>query len=218
MRAAVHTAPVSTADAPAADAPTAAPAARERALDVALELFGARGYRGTPIALVAQRAGLSQSGLLHHFPTKAALLTAALAHRDARTTPVVVGREQPVGWAALEGLERLVAANARDRAWVELFVTISAEAVDPAHPAHAWAREHYAGITSWVAEALRAGVAAGEVSPEADVDALTAATVAVLDGLQVQWLLSGEAEGTAMLAGFRAFAASLRARWGVPGA
>ncbi|MCI2239933.1 TetR/AcrR family transcriptional regulator [Paenibacillus sp. TRM 82003] len=203
----------------AATAPSTAavPAARERALDVALELFGARGYRGTSIALVAQRAGLSQSGLLHHFPTKAALLTAALAHRDARTTPVIVGREEPVGWAAFEGLERLVVANARDREWVELFVTISAEAVDPAHPAHEWAREHYAGITSWIAAALRAGVDAGEVSPEADVDAITAATVAVLDGLQVQWLHSGEPEGTAMVAGFRAFSESLRARWGTAG-
>ncbi|WP_337059323.1 TetR/AcrR family transcriptional regulator [Kineococcus sp. G2] len=198
-------------------APTTPAAARERALDVALELFGARGYRGTAIALVAQRAGLSQSGLLHHFPTKAALLTAALAHRDARTTPVLVGREEPVGWAAFEGLQRLVAANARDRAWVELFVTISAEAVDPAHPAHEWARDHYAGITAWINAALRAGVAAGEVSPEADVDAITAATVAVMDGLQVQWLHSGAAEGTAMVAGFRAFAESMRARWGTAG-
>ncbi|WP_432482740.1 TetR/AcrR family transcriptional regulator [Kineococcus esterisolvens] len=198
-------------------APTASAAARERVLDVALELFGARGYRGTSIALVAQRAGLSQSGLLHHFPTKAALLTAALAHRDARTTPVVVGRGEPVGWTAFEGLERLVAANAHDREWVELFVTISAEAVDPSHPAHRWAREHYAGISSWIAAALRAGVDAGEVSPEADVDALTAATVAVLDGLQLQWLHSGEPEGSAMVAGFRAFSESLRARWGTTG-
>jgi AcrR family transcriptional regulator len=39
-----------------------------------------RGYRGTTTNDVARRAGVSYGALLHHYPTKADLLSAAVAH------------------------------------------------------------------------------------------------------------------------------------------
>ena len=46
-----------------------------------------RGYRGTTTTAVARRAGVSHGALLHHFPAKVDLLTAAVAHLfDQRTT------------------------------------------------------------------------------------------------------------------------------------
>src|SRR3954469_10927661 len=39
-----------------------------------------RGYRGTTTQDVARRAGTSYGALLHHFPTKADLLCAAVGH------------------------------------------------------------------------------------------------------------------------------------------
>ena len=39
-----------------------------------------RGYRGTTTSDVARRAGVSYGALLHHYPTKADLLCAAVAH------------------------------------------------------------------------------------------------------------------------------------------
>ena len=43
--------------------------ARAKILAIAFELMAEKGYRGTSIAQVAARAGISQSGLLHHFPS-----------------------------------------------------------------------------------------------------------------------------------------------------
>src|SRR5580658_9040189 len=56
---------------------------REAILAAARQLFGQRGFRGTSLASIAEAAGLSQPGLLHHFPSKTDLLLAVLASRDA---------------------------------------------------------------------------------------------------------------------------------------
>ena len=49
---------------------------------MAARLFAATGYRGTSLADVAQAAGLSNAGLLHHFPSKEQLLIEVLRRRD----------------------------------------------------------------------------------------------------------------------------------------
>ena len=58
-------------------------ATRDHALDVAARLFAATGFRGTSLADVAHAAGLSNAGLLHHFPSKEQLLVEVLRRRDA---------------------------------------------------------------------------------------------------------------------------------------
>jgi AcrR family transcriptional regulator len=47
---------------------------QERVLLAALECFVERGYHGTTIRQIANRAGVSVPGLYHHFPSKLALL------------------------------------------------------------------------------------------------------------------------------------------------
>ena len=39
-------------------------------LAAARELFATRGYRGTSLAAIAEAAGLSQPGLLHHYRSR----------------------------------------------------------------------------------------------------------------------------------------------------
>lgn len=55
---------------------------RAEIVRAALEVIAERGYRGTSLAAVAERVGLTQQGLLHYFPTKDALLVAVLEERD----------------------------------------------------------------------------------------------------------------------------------------
>ncbi|SPL92724.1 Transcriptional regulator, TetR family [[Actinomadura] parvosata subsp. kistnae] len=57
-------------------------ARRERILATALLEFAEHGYRGASLARIAERAGLSQAGLLHHFRNKELLLIAVLDYRD----------------------------------------------------------------------------------------------------------------------------------------
>lgn len=57
---------------------------RTRLLDAALEVLAERGYAATTTVEVARRAGVSRGAQLHHFPTKAELLAAAVEHLYAR--------------------------------------------------------------------------------------------------------------------------------------
>jgi AcrR family transcriptional regulator len=168
--------------------------ARARVLDVALDLFGSSGFRGTSVAQVAQRAGLSQAGLLHHFPSKVALLTAALEYwEEGEGSRLEVDGVAPLGWAAFDALVELVARNAARPPVVRLFVTLSAEALDPEHPAHAWIVNHYDSLTTWLTAAIEHGSQRGEFRPDTPVATLVRLTIATLDGLQLQWLACGQA-------------------------
>ncbi|MFE1593092.1 TetR/AcrR family transcriptional regulator [Nocardia sp. NPDC058705] len=53
-------------------------------LDAAFDALVEFGFRGTTTSEVAHRAGVSMGALLHHFPTKSELLTAAVSHAFER--------------------------------------------------------------------------------------------------------------------------------------
>ena len=120
---------------------------RDMALDVAARLFGTSGYRGTSLADVAQAAGLSNAGLLHHFPSKQHLLIEVLRRRDevdraafrfAQTT----GTSDETVWDQLDSLVELARTNSERPGMVKLYTTVSGEAIDADHPAHGWLRDH----------------------------------------------------------------------------
>lgn len=185
---------------------------RAKAVAVATELFATAGFKGTSVAAVAARTGLSQSGLLHHFPSKAALLAAVLEERDREDGDFLTGTTTPpLGWAAFDSLTALVARNSTRPHLVGLFVRLAAEGTEPSHPAHSWVQQHYASMRTWLAEAVRTGQERGEIAADAPVETLVRTTIAVIDGLQQQWLL--QPEDVAMAAEFEAFTDTLRARW-----
>ena len=185
---------------------------RAKAVAVATELFATAGFKGTSVAAVAAKTGLSQSGLLHHFPSKAALLAAVLEERDREDGDFLTGTTTPpLGWAAFDSLTALVARNSTRPHLVGLFVRLAAEATEPSHPAHAWVQQHYASMRTWLTEAVRTGQERGEIAAEAPVETLVRTTIAVIDGLQQQWLL--QPEEVAMAAEFEAFTDILRSRW-----
>ncbi len=161
---------------------------RKAILDAALEVFSEGGYRSGSLREIAQRVGISEAGLLHHFPNKGALLEAVLDHRDDRSRDMVP-LESDDGMAMMRGLVRLAAYNASVPGVVELYCTLSAEATSPDHPAHGYFVRRYVytrqnierGFANLDAEGrLRAGV-----TPYRGAVAL----IAMMDGLQVQWLL-----------------------------
>jgi AcrR family transcriptional regulator len=59
-------------------------ATRGRLLEATVECLAERGYPGTTTIEVARRAGLSRGAQLHHFGTKAELVTAAIEHLHGR--------------------------------------------------------------------------------------------------------------------------------------
>lgn len=185
---------------------------REQILTAAAELFAEGGYRATSMVAVAESSGLSQTGLLHHFPSKEALLAGVLERRDEQDL-VAVGHPSSVrGWEALERLVRLVEHNMRREPFVRLFTTMAGEAVEPGHPGHAWLMAHHRAARSLVTTALEQAKADGSCDPEAPVARIADNVVALMDGLQVQWLMAPA--GLDMAGDFSAYVADLRRLWG----
>jgi AcrR family transcriptional regulator len=171
---------------------------------VAREVFATRGFRGASLAVIAERAGLSEPGLLHHFPSKEHVLTAVLEDRDDREidrTRHQVDEEQ-MTWA--DALLDLCRRNAGRPEMVRLFTVLAAESVDPEHPAHDWFVERYRRIRTVLVVNLEQEQRAGRLAPDADLEQLARQIVAMFDGLQLQWLLD---ERVDMVTPFRHFIA-----------
>ena len=180
---------------------------REAILRVAGDHFAAHGYRGASLAQIAQRAGITDAGLLHHFASKEHLLLEVIRRRDEHDIARVEVADRDPG-AFLATLVRLCEENATAPGLVQLFTTMAAESVEPAHPGHAHFRARYRRIRAHGAERLRAAQARGEIRAELDADRLSAQILAMFDGLQLQWL--HDPDEVDMVDLFRDFLARLR--------
>jgi AcrR family transcriptional regulator len=164
---------------------------RLRILSAALSEFAASGYRGASVAAIAARAGISQSGLLHHFPSKELLLAAVIERRniDHRDEYLVAVEEDPeLGF--LTGMVRLMCRAATELDLTRLFTVVIAEATSPAHPAHQWAVDRYDFITDLVSDSLRNAQRTGVLRADFDVATVASTLLATMDGLQLRHVLS----------------------------
>lgn len=162
-------------------------AKREEILEAATTLFGELGYRSASLREISARVGISHPGLLHHFPTKESLLAAVLAHRD-EVDDAAIEADLATGMDYFEALARVVERSAARPGIVELFSTLSAEATSPDHPAHDYFRRRYADLLGRLARELEQRAASGTLrAGTVPVDAART-VVALMDGLQVQWL------------------------------
>jgi AcrR family transcriptional regulator len=157
---------------------------RAEIVRAALEVIAERGYRGASLAAVAERVGLTQQGLLHYFPTKDALLVAVLKERDQWDAV------PDTRWR-VDLLASLVEYNAMRPNIIQTFSALLGESVTDGHPARAYFTERYAQVRENMAAVLRAEY--GEQLPNGLTPERTAPLlVAVMDGLQYQWLLDPE--------------------------
>jgi AcrR family transcriptional regulator len=162
-------------------------ATREEILAAALDHFVRAGYDRTSVREVARDAGVSQAGLLYHFPTKEELFLEVLrwrAERDAPVNPSLV---------SFDVLMNALEVNRREPGLARLYVLMSAESTIEDGPIHEYFRDRYATVVARMAEDLRDAQSRGEVSAAVDADAAASLLVAAADGLQVQWLLNPDA-------------------------
>jgi len=164
---------------------------RARIVETAAERFAARGYHRTPMAEIAADVGLTDGGLLYHFPSKRHLLLAVAEHRFSAIAQ---------WWTDLDGaadldavLAEMVRATERLLAQpglIELFVLMSAEAADVSGPTHVLFAERYRDAVASLSGLFARCAERGELRPGTDCDALARECVAVTDGLQLQWVLA----------------------------
>lgn len=170
---------------------------RRQIIDAATSLIAERGYWGLSVQDVADSCGLTVNGVLHHVGTKDGLLVAVLDHRDhedARVLAEILGVEFPeAGWAPDElvavarerriGLAQMCAAvmarNAVQPEIVRLYSVLEGESLTPDHPAHEYFTRRQRITLDGFARLAPSGV---------DRNALARHLLAVMDGLQLQWL------------------------------
>lgn len=154
-------------------------------LDAALAAYAEAGSRGVSVRDIAQRVGMTDAGVLHHFGSREALLTAVVEARDTAASEAY--SPETVLWRT-----ELLAQNAATPGLVKLFLDIAAASADPDHPGHAFFTERYRGLRLQLAALLAAGPPPTRSDePVTDVDADWAARIllAATDGIQLQWLL-----------------------------
>lgn len=157
----------------------------------ATELFGSVGFHTVSMLDVAAACGISRAGLLHHFPSKEMLLTAVLAERDRADDAVFHwgNPDDTDGRPWLARLIKLVEFNSTRPELIRLFAVLSAEATAAQHPAHEHFVARYHRSRRGSHAAFQRAQAAGLLAEGADPALLSIELIALLDGLQVQWLL-----------------------------
>ena len=152
---------------------------RRTILATALEVFGESGFRGASIREIANRVGMTDTGVLHHFGGKGNLLLEVVKQKEDEDAGAI---DDPF-------LRDLVAKNGRRSGTVRLFTTLSAEATDPEHPAHDHFIARYEKVRAITADRLTKESAEGNIPSTIDPDRAAQLMLAVMDGLQIQWLL-----------------------------
>jgi AcrR family transcriptional regulator len=162
---------------------------REELLDAALQLFSLEGYTGASIARIADIVGISVAGVLHHFPNKVALLMGVLARRDEVNHKVVNGlQREPTLEGFVNGLRQINRSNATAPGVIRAFSMLNAESLVDSHPGWEWFQSRYVTIHGRMRARLDHLVVVGEVRGDVDLDAIIHQILAMMDGLQLQWL------------------------------
>jgi len=165
---------------------------RRRILDVAQDVFGRRGSHGASLREIADLAGMSQAGVLHHFGSKTGLLMAVLEERDqaSRQQADTGATWDEQAQVARSMFERAIA----DRGLTQLFTTVTAESIVPGHPAHDFTVARYRRTAAEFTAALtEAAPDEPDAAPATDLAGVARLVMAAMDGLQLQHLLDPDA-------------------------
>ncbi len=100
---------------------------RQAILRAALGVFGTRGYNSGALAEIAEQAGMTHAGVLHHFGSKEALLVAVLRYRDDADLEGVPEPQIPYGEDFLRHLVHTTEVNMSRPGVVQAYTVLSAE-------------------------------------------------------------------------------------------
>lgn len=162
---------------------------RREILDAAAEIFGNKGFASGTLVEIADQVGMTHAGILHHFGSKDQLLLEVLQHRDESDVAHFEEQHIPDGVALFRHLVQTAFANAGRPGIVQAYVVLSAESVTEGHPGRDFFERRYLTLRGEVAHAFHVMCDEAGITTPDTVDDASAAILAVMDGLQVQWLL-----------------------------
>ena len=166
---------------------------REDILKAALTTFGSKGYKNGPLTEIAEQVDMTHAGILHHFGSKDQLLLEVLSYRDESDVADLQDQHIPGGSALFRHLIKTAKLNMERPGIVQAYAVLSAESVTDDHPARDFFDNRYSVLRGEVGDAFRVVCAERGVTDLSAIEMGAAAILAVMDGLQVQWLLDPDA-------------------------
>jgi len=163
---------------------------RAEILRAAARTFGTKGYKTGSLAEVAEQVGITHAGVLHHFGSKEQLLVEVLEFRDKEDVQELEGQHIPDGIELFHHLVRTVRANELRPGIVQGYTVLTGESVTENHPARQWVTHRFEVLRGEIMHAIQ--VVGGPSVTDDDARRAASAIIALMDGLQVQWLLDPE--------------------------
>lgn len=158
-------------------------------LDAATQVFARDGYLNASMRDVADLAGITTVGLLHHFPNKTALLQALLDRREQRVVERFGELEtEPTLAGFLRFLRMSMGFSVEDAQECQAALMINVESLSDKHPAFARHQDNFKMVHEHAQAHLASLLDSGEIRPQVDVKALAQELFSLMDGLQIQWL------------------------------
>ncbi|GAB2852285.1 TetR/AcrR family transcriptional regulator [Actinocorallia aurea] len=165
---------------------------REEILTTAIRMLAERGWRDTSLNAIAEQVGLTRQGVLHYFPNKQALLAELLDRRQNLHHAHLLTDHSGKDWPAQ--MAEVVSHDHDHTGLARAYSVLMAESVVDGHPAQAHFRDHYADVRARMAASFTERW--GDRLPSGLTPAQAAtALLALLDGIQQQWLLDPAQEG-----------------------
>jgi AcrR family transcriptional regulator len=171
------------------------PSQRADILEAAVDLFAKGGSRGTPMAAIAERIGVSIPAITHHFGSKNGLFMEVIAVSDSIDELRTTRRE------AKDGIDRLSAVRfwahelASDSALANLSrltLVMTVEALDADFAAHEHFVVRHRRFRSLIAKTLRDGQQDGSIKKDIDPDLMAIEIMGFVQGSVLQWHLDSD--------------------------
>lgn len=162
-------------------------ATHEAIVAAAREVLAERGFHGASISLIAERSGISPSGVQHHFGSKEDILLAAIEDRF-EWYRIWMRTRIDRGDNSLEthvALMQQFADTPSDMAW---HVALAGASIDAAHPAHDWFDKRYDLIREVITAQVSADQESGIVRDDLSAENVAIGLIALTEGILLQWL------------------------------
>ena len=167
---------------------------REEIIKAATSLLAEYGFQGMTLAMVAEKVGLTEPGVLHYFPNKVALLEGVLEYRDeidVQKYAEVINSEKVNVAELFSLLKNVVHENEKIPELLQMFTMLVAESLRNDHPSHDFFVDRYRRgheiYRKEFNELLKT-----PIRSDVDPEELATLIMAMMDGLQIQWLLDPE--------------------------
>lgn len=174
-------------------------AKRKEILDAALHIISVDGFNHTTLAKISQAVNISEAGVLHYFHSLDDLLVEVLKERDIQDmvnfgkteVPSVDMFDEEIDkdWNPVRVISAITKKNTLTPGLVELYAHMSVKASDHGSPAYAYFNERGSFERQLVGHLVDRYAEVHESRPTVSSEHVARITQAILDGLQIPWLI-----------------------------